>query len=369
MASSNTGTSRLDVKAAIDSILIQPETEKSAPPKDEVTAEAVETEVTEVTTAEAATTTENVAPDHNQEVAEAEAADELVEEEVTETEASEETVEEEVPPETQEEPETVAEEVEEVEETDPVFMTLQDGTEVTPDEAKKGYLRQQDYTQKTQTLAEERQSFVTEKQGFGEQQNAAAEAIMFAMNIVEPQLVQGSQTDWNTLMNDDAYAHAEQWASYQQAQHRYTQLQGAAQALTQQNQAQQVEASKAYQAEQAKALTMAIPDLADPKKGKALQTQLREYALSTGLTDAEATGIKDHRVIVMMNKARLYDELMSARKTVVKKKLAKSPKKVVTPGKPVTKSETQAKAKADKLANVKKYKSVDAGVDWLLTGQ
>lgn len=365
MAESNTGNSRLDTQAAIDSILIKPETEQSAPSQDEVTAEVTEVSE-EPTVAEAATTTDNVAPTHDTEVAEVEAADELVQEEVTAEVPSEEEVEVSTEVEAQAEP--AQEDVQEEAEVAEITYTTSDGEEVNEEELKRGYLRQSDYTQKTQTLAEERQALVTEQQGFGDQQNAAAEALMFAMNIVEPQLAQGAQTNWDALRNDDAYAYADQWAVYEQAQHRYSQLQGAAQAITQQGKAQQDVATRTYQAEQAKALHMAIPDLADKTKGKALQTSLREYAISSGLTEQEASGIKDHRIVVMMNKAMKYDEMITAGKSVVGKKTANVAKKILTPGKPVSKAERTTIAKAEIKANVKKKGTIDAGVDWLLSG-
>lgn len=191
---------------------------------------------------------------------------------------------------------------------------------------------------------------------------------MMAMNIVEPQMVKGAQTDWATLQAEDAYEYADQWGAYQQAQARWGQLQQAG-VQTQQAQAQHdAMAAQAYQQEQGQALQMAIPDMSDPTKAKALQASLREYALASGLTEAEASGIKDHRVVVMLNKARLYDEMASAGKTVVKKKLSKSPKKVLKSGQPVTKTEKDESSRKAKLAKVKREGSVEAGVEWLLSG-
>ena len=52
--------------------------------------------------------------------------------------------------------EVVDNEVEEVEPTNGVLFTTDDGTEVTLEEARKGFLRQSDYTRKTQGIAEEK---------------------------------------------------------------------------------------------------------------------------------------------------------------------------------------------------------------------
>ena len=354
--SSNTAPRRLDTSEAVDSILIRPEDNKVAP-------ESVE-EIVEESTEKAVAVQSDEAGGHLEEEAEgAEEAPAETKEATAEAEESEEEADTETVAEEDQEP--AAEEEEEEQE---VLYTLQDGEEVTLDELKRGHLRQADYTQKTQSLAEERQAFETEQQSFGEQRNTTAEALMMAMNIVEPKLVAGAQTDWQALANEDAYAYQEQWAGYQQAQLQWNQLQEAGVRETQAQAQQNAVAQQAYNVEQSQALQLAIPDLADPTKAKALQASLREYAVSSGLTEQEAAGISDHRVVVMLNKARLYDEMQSAGKTVVNKKLSKSPKKVVKPGQPVSKAEQTANAKKAKRVALANSGSIEDAAEWLLTG-
>jgi hypothetical protein len=360
MTDANTTQGSFDTESAVDFIL-KPKTDiKDAPVKDEVKLEETPGEEEEPSKAIQA---DDTVPRDEEEVEAIQEEAPSEDDEDTEPEGSE----EEAEPETQEEEpeEPIAEEEEEDTE---VLFTLADGTEATLEDLKKGNLRNADYTQKTQALAEERQAFETERQSVSEERNALAESLMMSMNMIEPQLVKGAQTDWQALQMEDAYAYAEQWAEFQQAQVRYGQLQQHGQQVTQQQAQESSVKQRQYEAKEAHALQLAVPDLADPTKAKALQSQLRDYALSSGLSEAEVTGIKDHRVVVLLNKARQYDEMMSAGKTVASKKLKKAPTKVLKKGQPVTKAEKQSKAQQDKRARLKQTGSVDDGVDWLISG-
>jgi len=362
MTDTNTASQPFDTESAIDFILKPNADIKNAPAEDEVKLE--ETPGKEEEPSKAIQSGDTVPRDAEEVEATQEEAPS--EEEDTETDESE----EEVEPETQEEEdeEPVAEAEEEEDEDVEVLYTMPDGTEATLEELKKGNLRNADYTQKTQALAQERQAFDTERQAVSQEREALAESLMMSMNMIEPQLVKGAQTDWQALQMEDAYAYAEQWAEFQQAQVRYGQLQQHGLQVTQQQSQEEASKMAMYEAKEAQSLHLAVPDLADPTKSKALQLQLRDYAVASGLSESEVTGIKDHRVVVMLNKARLYDEMMSAGKTLAGKKLKKSPTKMLKKGQPVTKAEKQSKALQDKRARIKQTGSVEDGVDWLLTG-
>jgi hypothetical protein len=360
MTDANTGSGPFDTDSAVDFLLKPAADITDAPAKDEVKLKETSGKEEEPSKA---IQSEDVVPREDEEVEAAQEEATSEEEEETETEGSK----EEAEPETQEEEEEEPEAEEEEEDTE-VLYTMPDGTEATLEELKKGNLRNADYTQKTQALAEERQAFDTERQQVGQERQALAEALMMSMNMVEPQLVKGAQTDWEALRMEDAYAYADQWAEYQQAQVRWSNLQQQGQTLTQQQAHESAGKQSAYEAKEAQALHLAVPDLADPTKAKALQTQLRDYAVASGLSEKEVTGIKDHRVVVMLNKARLYDEMMSAGKTVASKKLKKAPTRVLKKGQPVTSAEKQSKARKDLRARVAQTGSVDDGVEWLLQG-
>jgi hypothetical protein len=191
---------------------------------------------------------------------------------------------------------------------------------------------------------------------------------MMAMNVIEPALVEGSQTDWNGLASSDAYEYAEKKALFEQAQARFAQLQEAAQFTVHQQQQQTNANMQAYTAAEQQALRLAIPDMGDPTKARSLQVKLREYAHSSGLSDEEASGITDHRVIVMMDKARKYDEMQAAGVSVAKKKLSKSPNKLVSAGTPRTKAEIKNQSTKDKASKLRQSGDIDDAVALIMTG-
>lgn len=81
------------------------------------------------------------------------------------------------------------------------------------------------------------------------------------------------------------------------------------QALWARNQAQQ-EAFKAYEQTERQKLHKAIPDLADPEKGKALAEELRAYAKSQGIPDSRQARSADEVI-------RLHAEMKLAKEVAV----------------------------------------------------
>jgi hypothetical protein len=63
----------------------------------------------------------------------------------------------------------------------------------------------------------------------------------------------------------------------------------------------------------------AIPDLKDPEKGKVLRQDLMDYAKSVGFTDDDLAAVEDHRPLVLLHKARLWDEYQRNRPKVEEK--------------------------------------------------
>ena len=283
-----------------------------------------------------------------------------------ETEGEDEEDEDEDEPEEDEEPEETDEEVEEDDDEDKVMFTTPDGEEVTLEELKRGFLRQSDYTKKTQEVAQQRQQIEQAAQALGQHNQVIAEHLSLALSIVEPQLAELARTDWDQLAVTDAYEYAEKKAAFEQAQVRYQRIQQAAQQTIAQEQQRQAQArAQMTQAEQRK-LQMALPDLADPKQGPKLARAIKDYALSSGLSEKEASNITDHRLVVMLNKARLYDEMNQSSLTAAKKKLSKSPKKVARAGQPSSKAERNSKQVAELRNRVKRSGSADDLVELLL---
>ena len=210
-----------------------------------------------------------------------------------------------------------SEEDEEPEEQDQptVFTVKVDGkeVEVTLDELQKGYSRTQDYTRKTQQIAEIR------KQVEAETEAVRAERAQYAqmLGALQAQL-QGAETqiDWDRLYQEDPIEWVRQKEVMREKQEKLQAIQFEQQRvaqLTQQEQQQHFESH--LQAQHAKLLEI-IPEWKDPAKAKAEKQLLVEFGQKTGFTPEELKAIVDHRAVVALRKAALYDQMMTKRKAI-----------------------------------------------------
>lgn len=347
----NNPSAGLSVEAAMDALLVQPEEPsksedpEGAPEGPEVTKSSKTTPVgDEEHAAEAIAEDADEQEDNaeEEEAPESEEADEDDAEEDSESEESEEDTDEASP-----EP----------------FMVLEDGTEISEEEAKRGYLRQADYTKKTQELAQDRKQLAQAWQQRAQEREVLAENLNLAISVVEPTLAELAGTDWDRLAREDAYEYAEKRALYDQAQARYNQLTEQGRAVLQQQQQEQEAQRKQRQAMEAKRLQMAFPDLADPTKANAFRGRLRDYAQNVvRLSPQEAGSIVDHRMVILMEKARRYDELQKSGLSSARKKVSKSPKRAMKPGKPTSEVDRQAQRTKQQRANLRRTGTVDAAV-------
>jgi hypothetical protein len=189
---------RLDIDSAVARIL-KPEDSSAAPSGDEVTEASASPEVN---TSQAAVTEssgqEDQVPTATEDSDTEEPEEETQEEEPEEPEAE------------TDEDEAQTEDDEEVEEEpNPTLWTAEDGTEVTLEEAQRGYLRQADYTKKTQQLSEMVKQTHQRTEQLGSQQELLAEHLVVSMDIIEPQLASLARTDWTTLASEDPYEYAQ----------------------------------------------------------------------------------------------------------------------------------------------------------------
>lgn len=328
---------------------------------DEGTSEADETEVTAVTTDDA----QLADGSEEDETTDADEADEEGEVEESEDEEDEEDSEEDTE-ETEEEDE---DEVSDEEEAESEFVFNIDGEGITLEEAQRGYLRNADYTQKTQELAQVREQMSQQVEAIKQHENVVAEHLTLALKVIEPQLAELANTDWDQLAQSDAYEYQEKRIALDQAQARYQQIQDAAKAMLAQRQQETEQRMNAVRSAEAEKLRLLIPDVADPKKGRELVHNIKTYAMdNVGLSEQEVGNIVDHRLIGVLNKARMYDELQAAGLSVAEKKVKKGPRKVISGGKPQSKTKQTARKTGEAKERLRSSGSTDDLVDILLSG-
>jgi hypothetical protein len=194
-----------------------------------------------------------------------------------------------------------------------VFTVKVDGkeVEVTLDELQKGYSRTQDYTRKTQQIAEAR------KQTDAELQEVRAEREQYAqlLGALQAQVQQAAQPniDWDRLYNEDPIEWVRQREVMRENQEKAAAIQSEQQRLAQLSQREQLQQREMLLAQEQEALVAAIPEWKDAKKAQAEKAMLVQFGQKIGFTPDDLKNVVDHRAVVMLRKAALYDQMMSKR--------------------------------------------------------
>lgn len=174
--------------------------------------------------------------------------------------------------------------------------------EVTEDELIKGYSRTEDYTRKTQKLAEERKVFEPELAAVREERKRYAESIKkveLALKSVQPQ-----EPDWDerrkTLPPDQFAALRADWSIHQD---RIRAVQLESQRAAQLVADDQLKQRKAYVAAEHAELLTRIPEWKDQAIREKDAAAMRAHALSLGFTDAQVDEVADARTILLLRQA------------------------------------------------------------------
>lgn len=223
------------------------------------------------------------------------------------------------------------EQTEQVEET-PRYRVKAAGEEreVTLDELIKSYQLGTDYTQKTQSLAEQRKALEAERQAV-EQAKALRDQYAERLQAIQQVLAEQSKGEnLEALKESDPIGYAVKVAELQQRREQLAAVQAEQQRIAYQQQSEQQQRLAQLVAEEQQKLAQAIPEFADPQKGETVRGEIRTYAKQLGFTDQELAQVYDSRAVLTLWKAAQYDKLLS-QKPGVQKKVAEAPK-VLKPG-------------------------------------
>ena len=98
------------------------------------------------------------------------------------------------------------------------------------------------------------------------------------------------------------------------------------------------------------AMINALPEWGEPVKQRELADRLRVYANEAGYVDEEINSLIDHRYLLVLRKAMMYDELQQ---TDVKSKKIRGKPKVIRAGKSVDKSSQGKRKRTAKITRLK----------------
>jgi len=208
------------------------------------------------------------------------------------------------------------EEEESEEQEQPQTFTVKiDGKEVavTLDELQKGYSRTQDYTRKTQQIAEVRKQVEQETQAVRAERGQYAQllgALQAQLQATEPQV------DLDRLYHEDPIEWVRQKEVMRERAEKVQAIQAEQQRLYQTSQREQQQALEQQLVLQKDALLAALPSWKDSKVAKAEKALVVESAKNAGFSDEDLNSVYDHRLVLLLRKAGLYDQMMSKRQGI-----------------------------------------------------
>ena len=295
------------------------------------------------------------------EVENEEVATEAVEE--TDEEALEEEVEEESE---QDEPEATEEEDEDSDEDEveveehKTYRVKAGGEEkdVTLEELVSGYQKGDDYTKKSQTLAEQRKTMEVEAKAIQEAQHLREEYQARLGQV--SQILQQNDADYSDLeqlKENDPIAYAVKVAEKTENTKKMQVIQQEQARLAQESNQYRANQQAKFVAEQSKMLTEKVKEFSDPKKAEQIKNDIRSFGKSVGFSDEELSQVYDHRHVMILQKAMEYDKLQKANPGI-NKKLSKAPK-MSKKGNKVAKTDVYTKQKKRLKSSGKLTDAVD----------
>ena len=248
---------------------------------------------------------------------------------VDEAQAQPAEVPEEPPEEPEEAPEEEPEEAEPEEEealvaADKYVLPLGEGgenIEVEADEVKNLILRQKDYTQKTQSLAETRKQLDAERNSIRAIQQIGSELQQEYEALRKTEELEVDQEYWDRLKTDNPMQYMIEKQDLQERNLERGKSQQKLNSLHQQMQNQQSLEFNQRLAEEQLKLAEAIPEWQDQQRAQEERTQLRAYGLSMGFSEKELSEVYDSRAVRVLRSAMKWEDLQSKKGSLKRKAL------------------------------------------------
>lgn len=227
-----------------------------------------------------------------------------------------------------------SDETEETEETEEettegfVEIELEGEKFQVPEKLKDAFLRQQDYTKKTQEVAERRRQVEEQEQFLQQRAQLSDAALQKAVEVraLASQLEQYSQINWEELADQDPAQALKLNLAYQRLQQQHTHAAGEFQQI-------QVYEGQMLTAKRQEVLAKASEELAREIKGfgtQAFASQLKDTGKSYGFSEHELSTIVDPRHIKVLHDAHQWRELQKGKAQINKKVATVKPVKVST---------------------------------------
>lgn len=236
--------------------------------------------------------------------------------------------------------------------------------DVTLDDLKNSYLRQSDYTKKTQTLAEQRRQMENINANIQQERKVLSENLKATQQFLENGMVQ--QPDVN-LLESDPVTYMKQKDAFEKHQAVLNQVKQEQVNIQTKEQNDLIQNYQKNLEQEKVRLTEYIPEWKNQDVATKEKNNIVTYAKRLGFTPEELNSASDARAINVLRKAWLYDNLISKNK-VAQKKVSKAPK-MVKGGVPRNKNEVSQRNSNKLFDRLKKSGKQEDAINYLLSKQ
>jgi len=236
--------------------------------------------------------------------------------------------------------------------------------EVSLDELRNGYSRQQAFTKRSMELADQRKAFEAE----AAETKQLRDAYKQHLDVLQGQIQQTTQQepDWRalaeTMSERDLFLYKTEWDQQKEYSKQLEAEQGR---IAQEQALEQQEQMKKHLVTQREDMLNRIPDWKDEDVRDSERQEVIKYAQRRiGFSEEEIANASDARAIELLYKSWKWDNLQG-KKPAAKKRTQKAPK-MAKAGQPRTKSDVQNRSRKKALDRLAKEGSVDAAVNYLM---
>ena len=247
---------------------------------------------------------------------------------------------------------------------DELYAVKVDGEEyeVNLEELKKGYQLEKNYTKRVQKLQEESKDLDNIKTNLSAERQQYLQLMELAAAQQMAEVNKSKELLASIDKEADPVEYVRQQLRVQDVENNLRQNIQNFQAAQQQAEVQRQEQQKKIVALEQEKLSQLVPEWLSPD----FQKSVIDYAKEQGYDDSALNTISTARDIAMLNKARLYDELVS-KKATVKKKRQPIVKKKVKASSPATAQTRKARAVKEQRQKLKRSGKVEDAAAALLS--
>ena len=249
--------------------------------------------------------------------------------------------------------------------SDTANVRLKDGTVISVQDLKRGYLSQQSFTRGTQENAKERETLASQKaetEQYARTLQAHRDFLLQASQYVMPQPPDKALLD-SRSPNYDPISYSVQKADYDERIAVFSQLQHVTQAEQERAANEQKQKIQELRAAEGKRLLEAMPELKKPEVYSKFWQEAVETMSEYGFSQEELDQLVDHRFYTAMRDLAAYrrarKKLPAVRETIKSKPMLEGKRRMD----PKEKTSREAKTRAEQL---RQTGSFDAGVNALM---